>query len=156
METIKQTENITKLTNETQSQLIRAFARLPTEERPVVMKLQKSLFHALRQKYNEVSLELLSYTSLILAIKEQQDGLHEVDKKSFVIKRHTRRKSRAKEKLLGYWALIKTLKLEKQMSFRDIASYLQKYHKFEVTHSTVYELWREFEVNNKNNGESKC
>ena len=47
--------------------------------------------------------------------------------------------------MLGYWAIVRTLKLEQNMSFRDIATYFAKYHKLEVSYSTIYELWNELE-----------
>ena len=52
-----------------------------------------------------------------------------------------------RQKVLGYWAIVRTLKLEQNMSFRDIATYFAKYHKLEVSYSTVYELWNELENN---------
>ena len=156
LEVHKQIESITKFTIEMQNQQLRIFARLQAEERLVIMKLQKSLFYGLRQKNNEVPLDLLSYASLVLAIKQHHDDFDEVDKKLVAIKKRVTRKARSREKLLCYWALIKTLRNDKQLSFREISRYLQKYHKFEVAHSTIYELWKELEITKfKNNKESK-
>lgn len=48
---------------------------------------------------------------------------------------------------LGYWAIVRTLKLEQKMSFREISIYFATYHKLEVSYSTIYELWNELENN---------
>ena len=50
-----------------------------------------------------------------------------------------------REKLLGYWAIVRTLKLKQSMSFRQIAKYFQKYHKFEISHSMIQKIWNEIE-----------
>jgi len=54
-----------------------------------------------------------------------------------------------RQKLLGYWAVVKSLKIEERMSFRDISAYFTKYHKLEVSYSTIYGLWIELETNKK-------
>ena len=46
----------------------------------------------------------------------------------------------------------RTLKLEQNMSFRDISIYFAKYHKFEISHSLIYKIWIEIEITgNKSN-----
>lgn len=50
-----------------------------------------------------------------------------------------------KDKLIGKWALIKELKTVKKLSWREISQYLKKYHKLDVAHSTIYDLWKKLE-----------
>ena len=60
-----------------------------------------------------------------------------------------------RDKLISYWAVIKTLKNDEKYSFRLISAYLKKHYKFEVTYGSIYKLWTEFENNKSkenNNG----
>ena len=52
-----------------------------------------------------------------------------------------------RQKVLGYWAIVRTLKLEQKMSFRQISEYFKKYHKLDVSYSMIFETWKELEKN---------
>jgi hypothetical protein len=87
--------------------------------------------------------------SLILAIDSVAKELNLVNRNAMKLRGKNHKTKVKREKLLGYWAIVRTLKLEQSMSFRDISSYFKKYHKFEVSYSTIRELWIELE--NKTN-----
>jgi hypothetical protein len=56
-----------------------------------------------------------------------------------------KRNTSKREKLLGLWAIVKTLKIDQNMSYRQISEYLKKYHKLEVAHSLIHKIWIEIE-----------
>lgn len=148
MMSIATVESITKLTTEQQNQLLRYFVRLAQESKLQVMEINREIFYVLKQKYSDVSLAVLSYSSLVLAIQKFKNQTSEVDLNAINIRTKTLRIQPKKDRLIGYWALVKVLRIEKKLSFRQIAQYLKNYHKFEISHSVIFDLWQNFEVKN--------
>lgn len=140
-------ENITKLNFESQNQRLRLFAKVDITTKLKILQYQKQLFHKLKDVHRDMDNAALTLASLILAI----DGIaKEFDNVNLNVIKLRGKNNKAKvkrQKVLGYWAIVRTLKLEQNMSFRDIATYFAKYHKFEVSYSTIYELWNELENN---------
>ena len=118
---------------------------MPEESKIKVMSLNRDIFHPLRQNNQEVDLSTLSYVSLILSIDKYQEESSDLDKNVIEIRSNSFPKHPKKNKLLNRWALVKELREEKDLSFRQISEYLKKYHKLSIAHSTIYELWQELE-----------
>lgn len=147
-------ENITKLSRESQNQQLRLFARVDTSTKLKIFEYQKPLFHKLRSAYGNIDNSILTLTSLILATDNVVKELDTVNLNTITLKTKSIRQKAKRDRLLGYWAIVRTLKLEQNLSFRQIALYLKKYHKLEVAHSTLYRLWSELEtIKNETNGE---
>ncbi len=146
---IKVIEIITKQTYESQNQHLRFFARVDLSMKLQILQLQKPLFHKLKSTYTDVDNAVLTLASLILAIATVAKELDDVNLNAIKMRGKNQKTKIKREKVLGYWAIVRTLKLEQSMSFRDISSYFKKYHKFEVSYSTIRELWIELE--NKTN-----
>ena len=150
----KTLEVILKQTQEQQNQQLRYFVRLPIENKVRVMALNRNIFHTLRQVNANTPLSLLSYSSLILSIKKFKDETNEVDTNASKLRAKSIRRRPQKEKLIEHWALVKTLKNDNNLSFRQIKEYLKKYHKIKISHSVIYETWKKYEVKNINTGEA--
>lgn len=147
---------ILHISTEQQNQLLRFFIRLDVDKKLNILRMQRDGFYALKQANKEVEVSILTYCSLILAIQKQCKSLSALDKNVITINAKKISKSYKKDKLIGYWAVIKELKNTKKQSFRQIAEYLKKYHKLEVAHSTLYKLWGELEIiKNQQNGEKQ-
>ncbi len=147
-------EQLTKLSTELQNQQLRLFARVDTSTKLKILEHQKQLFHKLRSACSDVENAILTLASLILAIDNVVKELDTVNLNTIKLKNKSVRQKAKRDKLLGYWAIIRTLKLEQDLSFRQIAQYIKKYHKLEVAHSTLYRLWSEIEtIKNQHNGE---
>lgn len=146
-------EQITKQTLESQNQHLRFFARVDLPMKLQILQLQKPLFHKLKSAYSDIDNAILTLASLILAIDSIVKETDKVDLNAIKLRGKNHKSKIKREKLLGYWAIVRTLKLEQNMSFRDISVYFAKYHKFEVSYSTIYELWNELE-NNKEHEEN--
>ena len=142
-----QVTQLLKSTNEEQKQTLRLFSKMPLESRVKVFEGHKKMIYALKDKHREVDISILSYTSFILAVNQYVSTVTDIDKNILDLRTKSIRKFAKREKLLAKWALIKELKNVKGLSFRQIAKYLKKYHKLEVVHSTVYDLWKELEEN---------
>lgn len=146
-------ETITKQTYESQNQQLRLFARVDLPMKLQILQLQKPLFHKLKNVYVDVDNAILTLSSLILAIDSIVKEIDIVNLNAIKIRGKNHKAKIKREKVLSYWAIVRTLKLEQNMSFRDIANYFKKYHKLEVSYSTIYELWNELE-NNTNKKEN--
>ena len=144
---LKACEIITKLNQESQNQKLRLFAKFDIQTKLKIIVNQKQLFHKLKQKYSDVDNNILTLSSLILAIDSVVKELDDVNFNAIKLKCKNNTNKSKREKLLSYWAIVRTLKLEKNMSFRDIAIYFGKYHRFKIYYSTIYKVWNELENN---------
>ena len=145
-------ESITKLNQESQNQKLRLFAKVDITTKLKILTFQKQLFHKLKNSHADVDNTILTLASLILAIDLIEKELDDVNLNAIKLRAKNSKTKIKRQKLLGYWAIVRSLKLEQNMSFRDISAYFAKYHKLNVSYSTVYELWKEIEkkMENKN------
>lgn len=144
---LKACEIITKLNQESQNQKLRLFAKFDIQTKLKIIVNQKQLFHKLKQKYSDVDNNILTLSSLILAIDSVVKELDDVSFNAIKLRSKNNKNKIKREKLLSYWGIVITLKLEQNMSFRDIATYFGKYHRLEISYSTIYRLWNELENN---------
>ena len=140
-------EYLTKLNQETQNQKLRLFAKVDITTKLKILTFQKQLFHKLKNSHADVDNTILTLASLILAIDLIEKELDDVNLNAIKLRGKNSKTKIKRQKVLGYWAIVRTLKLEQNMSFRDIATYFAKYHKLEVSYSTIYELWNDLENN---------
>ena len=140
-------ETIVKMNQQSQNQKLRLFAKVDITTKLKILDLQKQLFHKLKSVHSDVDNTVLTLSSLILAIDAIEKEFDDVNLKAIKLRAKNSKTKVKRQKVLGYWAIVRTLKLEQNMSFRDIATYFAKYHKLEVSYSTVYELWNELENN---------
>ena len=145
-------ETITKMNQESQNQRLRLFAKVDITTKLKILDKQKELFHKLKSSYSDVDNTVLSLSSLILAIDEIEKKLDDVNLKAIKLRGKNIKAKIKRQKVLGYWAIVRTLKLEQNMSFRDISTYFAKYHRLDVSYSTIFNLWNKFEkkMENKN------
>lgn len=146
--------HLVKKTDEEQKSILRGFLKMPLEARVKVMEESRNIFYPLREENKDTALQLLSYVSLILAIAQYQNTTDDVKRHTAAIRSKSFRKQPKRDKLLGKWALIKSLKNDENLSFRQIANYLHKYHKLSVVHSTIHDMWCELEINKKGEKEN--
>jgi hypothetical protein len=164
-------ERLLKVSFEQQSSMIRFYGRSDLAVRVKILSEKTEQFHKLRQANENSDKSVLEYCALIMAIKKAHDEEQSLRKKSFAgleieeVRILSQKKADAfirkikkpdpkREKLLGYWAVVRMLKLEKNFSFRQISLYLKRYHRADFAHSTIHKLWIELE-NENNTGESK-
>jgi len=138
-------ENITKINFKSQNQKLRLFARVDITTRLKILEYQKQIFHKLKSTYSDVDNAILTLSSLILAINKVIKELDLVKLNAMKLKVQPNKMKLKRQKLFDYWAIIKTLRNEQNMSFRQIAKHFQKYHKFEISHSMIQKIWNEIE-----------
>ncbi|MCX6051048.1 MAG: helix-turn-helix domain-containing protein [Campylobacterales bacterium] len=143
-------EKLTKMSIEIQNQQLRFFAKVDISTKLKILEYQKTLFHKLKNLHSDADNAVLTLASLILAINFVVGELDDVNLNAIKLRGKNTKVKVKRQKVLGYWAIVRTLKLEQNMSFREIAAYFAKYHKLEVSYSTIYELWNELEKNIQN------
>ena len=142
-------ERITKLNSESQNQKLRLFAKVDITSKLKILEYQKQLFHKIKSTYSDIDNIVLTLSSLILAIDRFEKEIDAVNLNSIKLRGGKIKGNIKRQKVLGYWAIVRTLKLEQNMSFREISAYFEKYHKLKVSYSTIYELWNELVNNTK-------
>ena len=140
-------ETIVKMNQQSQNQKLRLFAKVDITTKLKILDLQKQLFHKLKNAHSDVDNTILTLSSLILAIDAIEKEFDDVNLKAIKLRAKNSKTKVKRQKVLGYWAIVRTLKLEQNMSFRDIATYFAKYHRLEISYSTIHALWIELENN---------
>lgn len=137
-------EQLLKLNNEQQKTFLRFFSKVKLEDKILIMDGSRKFFYALRDKNKGVQIGLLSYCSHILAIKAYQNEIDSVDQNLINLRAKSFRKPRKKEIVLNKLSLINELKKDKGLSYKQIVVYLKRYHKIEVSESTVFNVYKKF------------
>ncbi len=150
----KAIEAITKQTYEAQNQHLRFFAKVDLPIKLQIMQLQKPFFHKLKSAYIDLDNAVLTLASLILAIDSVSKKLDVVNLNAIKLRGKNHKSKIKREKLIGYWAIVRTLRLKQNMSFRQISQYFTKYHKLAVSYSTIHGLWIELETTSTNKEEN--
>jgi hypothetical protein len=130
---------------EEQNQNIRKFGRLEIYERCEVTELHKSNFHKLKSTHIGIEHKVLNYCALMVSIKEffSTNHVEQLDDRVLKFKSKSARKTKKQEKLNSLLAVILELKDRKNMTYRQICSYLKKYHKLEIVASTLHKFLKE-------------
>lgn len=140
-------EKYTKMNVETQNQRLRFFVRVETKMKLKILRLQKVTFHKLKSVFRDEENELLTLASLLLAIDEITKSLDEVNLNAVKLRGRNKRAQNKRQKLLGYWAIFKKLKIEQGMSYRQVSEYFLKYHRLRISASLLCQMWLELEKN---------
>lgn len=141
----KDIQYLTKKSTAEQKRLLKLFVKLTLTQRKEVLKKQRSIFHILRStKGKEFDNETLTLASQILALEDYENSLdsHEFDLIKYKNKKVN--KNNKTGKLLVIWSIVKDLKLNKNMTYREIADYITD-TRFEVSYSLVFKEWQKFE-----------
>lgn len=142
-------ERLTRMTKETQNQKLRLFAKVDITTKLKILYAQKQLFYKLNSIHGEVDNSVLTLCSLILAINDVEKSLSTINLNVLKFRSKNIKSNVKREKILALWSIVRSLKIEQKMSFRDISKYFLKYHRLNVSYSTIYEMWNEIENNNK-------
>jgi len=142
-------ELLTKMNGEVQNQKLRLLPRVDFSTKIKIFRDQKPIFHKLKSVHVDVDNAVLSLSSLILAIDNVAKELGIINLNAVKLRRKNNKSNIKRQKLLGYWAIVRTLRIEQKMSFREIATYFIKYYNLNVSYSTIYSLWIELEKNTK-------
>lgn len=141
-------ENLTKKTVIQQQKLVKLFGNFTIQQQMEIMNTKYSLFHKLKTKNKELEENsIFALSAFIIAIDEFLIKLNETEKNLLKFEQKKYKSNLKKQRLLQYWSIVKELKENKSMSFREISSYLKKFYKADFSYSTIYQKWQEIERN---------
>ncbi|MDD2887639.1 MAG: hypothetical protein PHY66_08220 [Aliarcobacter sp.] len=142
----KELEFLTKKPIDDQKVLLKHFAKLNSSQQKKVLNRQRDTFHKLKSLNNrDVDKDTLTLASLIISIDDFINSLSSTKLKVIKFKNKKPQVKLKTQKLLSYWSIVKELKENEKMSFRDISDYLQRNHKFGVSYSLIFKIWVEIE-----------
>lgn len=157
------TESLLKINQDDQTRHLNYLAKCPIEVRLVLFEKQRQLYHQLLHKHKSQALSSdIAYVALILAIGASRTLEKKLTQKSFsdlsldeirdlsasravLFKCKTTKVSHKHEKLMGYWAIVRTLRLDHAYSYQRISLYLAKKHRFSIAPSTIFINWKKIE-----------
>ncbi|MCX5814011.1 MAG: hypothetical protein NT178_15920 [Proteobacteria bacterium] len=156
---------ITGLSDTERRSLINYYARLPEPVRIEAHKIQTDLMRQMKtgQRIKEKQAEF-TYAMLVLALRKMKRietgeyvgaGMEKIrDMRAGRIMAAKKKKtSRIKDLIeLRYYALITQLR-EKELGWREIAKYLEKYHKSKITFSYLRQCYEQITLEHKMRGE---
>lgn len=142
-------ESITKFNFESQNKRLRLFASLDVDTRIKIIKYLTPSFHKLKSVHTDADNAVLTLSALILSIDKVIRELDDVSLKAIKLRGKNHSTKLKRQKVIGYWTIVRTLKLEQNLSFRQISQYFAKYHHLEISYSTIYQMWNELEKNTK-------
>ena len=99
---LKACEIITKLNQESQNQKLRLFAKVDFEIKLKILTSQKQLFHKLKNNNSDVDNNILTLSSLILAIDSVVKELDDVNFNAIKLRGKKNTNKSKREKLLSY------------------------------------------------------
>jgi len=149
----RQIEKIIKMNISKQNQLFRIFAKADLLTKLEILKKQKKIFYKLKTRQNNIDNIILAYSSMVLAILSIKQNINREEYNAKIFKATKFRKSLKRDKILEKWAIIRSLRNDEKLSFRQISAYLRKYHRFNVSYSLIYEIWTQLAEKNINEGE---
>lgn len=159
-------EQLMKLSKEDQKSHLSYLAKCPIEIRLVIFEKQRETFYKISQKYkSQLTASDITYMALILTIGTARALEKKLTKKSFgelsldeirelsasravTFLQKITKGSQKHEKLMSYWAIVRTLRLDHTYSYERISLYLKKKHRFSIAPSTIMKKWKEIETPN--------
>lgn len=163
-ERIEMLEKMMKLSRDDQKRHLSYLTKCSIEVRLGLFEKQREMFYPLAQKFkDQMNVSDISYAALIIAIGLTRAFEKKLTQKSFAelsldeirdlsslraitFKQQTKKGSQKHEKLMSYWAIVRTLRLEHTYSYERISLYLKKKHRFSIAASTIMKKWKEIET----------
>lgn len=136
-------DSITNTSSKIQTVRLKEFSKFNIELRNEVFRKMREEYFKIKNLSNDKV--LLNHAAMIIAIDKVKSSCDEITLNTMNIKSKFSTRSIKREKLIEKWAIIKRLKTQENMSYRDIQKYIRKHHRIDVAHSTIFEVWHEFE-----------
>ena len=145
MDNVKICETITKLDAKGIKKALNEFADFDIEIRNEIFKMQRANFHKLKERHKDCDNETLSQSALVTAVKEYIKSMTPEKREIQKFRNKFRKQGQKERMLLERWSRIRKAILEDNISFREIAIFLNEKYHIQVNHSYVYKIWKKVE-----------
>ena len=150
MENVKNCETITKLDAKGIKKALMEFADFDIDERNEIFKIQRTHFHRLKELHKDFSNETLSQCSLVTAVREYIKSIPQEKREMQKFMKKFTKQGKKEKMLLERWSRIRKAILEENVSFRQLAIFLNDKYHIQVNHSYIHKIWNKIEGDLKN------
>ena len=146
MENVKNCETITKLDAKGIKKALMEFADFDIDERNEIFKIQRTHFHRLKELHKDFSNETLSQCSLVTAVREYIKSIPQEKREIQKFMKKFTKQGKKERMLLERWSRIRKAILEENVSFRQLAIFINDKYHIQVNHSYIHKIWKKVEV----------
>ncbi|MFY9077872.1 hypothetical protein [Aliarcobacter butzleri] len=150
MDNLKKCETLTKLDAKGIKKALMEFADFDIESRNEIFKIQRTHFHRLKELHKDFSNETLSQCSLIISIREYIKSIPQEKREMQKFMKKFTKQGKKEKMLLERWSRIRKAILEENVSFRQLAIFLNDKYHIQVNHSYIHKIWNKIEGDLKN------
>ena len=141
MENLKKCETITKLDARGIKKALMEFADFDIEIRNEIFKMQRMHFHRLKERHKDCDNETLSQYALVIAVKEYIKSISPEKREMQKFMKKFTKQGKKEKMLLERWSRIRKAILEENVSFRQLAIFLNDKYHIQVNHSYIHNIW---------------
>ena len=145
MENGKTCETLTKLDAKGIKKALMEFADFNMEIRNEIFKIQRTLFHKLKEIHKDCNNETLSQSSLVISIREYIQSIPQEKREMQKFMKKFTKQAKKERMLLERWPRIRKAILEDKVSFRGLAIFLNEKYHIQVNHSYINKIWNKIE-----------
>ena len=145
MENVKNCETLTKLNVKGIKKAFKDFASFDIDARNEMFKMQRTNFHKLKERHKDCDNETLSQSALVISIREYIKSIPQEKREIQKFMKKFTKQAKKERMLLERWPRIRKAILEDNISFREIAIFLNEKYHIQVNHSYVYKIWKKVE-----------
>ena len=154
--------DLTKTDEQKRRRLFRWFSKQPAATQLEAVDLMVRNYHQLKTQELRLNQKELYYLGLVRALvnmraleatpfrKAPDHNLGPLRKITKIQAERVRALKKKKEspkrrKLVSLWGLVKQLRNDEGLSFRDVAAFLEKHRHFKVNYAYIQRIWKELE-----------
>ncbi|MCG3681331.1 hypothetical protein [Aliarcobacter butzleri] len=138
-------ETLTKLDAKGIKKALMEFADFNMETRNEIFKIQRTLFHKLKEIHKDCNNETLSQSSLVISIREYIQSISPEKREMQKFMKKFTKQGKKERMLLERWPRIRKAILEDNVSFRKLEIFLNEKYHIQVNHSYINKIWNKIE-----------
>ena len=138
-------ETLTKLDAKGIKKALMEFADFNMETRNEIFKIQRTLFHKLKEIHKDCNNETLSQSSLVISIREYIQSIPQEKREMQKFMKKFTKQGKKERMLLERWPRIRKAILEDNVSFRKLEIFLNEKYHIQVNHSYINKIWNKIE-----------
>ena len=145
MENGKTCETLTKLDAKGIKKALHEFANFDIETRNEIFKIQRTNFHKLKESHKDCDNETLTQSSLVISIREYIQSIPQEKREIQKFMKKFTKQGKKERMLLERWPRIRKAILEENVSFRQLAIFLNEKYDLDVKYSYINKIWNKIE-----------
>ncbi len=145
MENVKICETLTKLDVKGIKKAFKDFSNFDIDTRNEIFKIQRTHFHRLKERHKNCDNETLTQSSLVISIREYIQSIPKEKREIQKFMKKFTKQGKKERMLLERWPRIRKAILEENVSFRQLAIFLNEKYDLDVKYSYINKIWNKIE-----------